>query len=53
MSIYLCAGIVTLGFWDNPYPRWQITRTRVYGYGFAGVWVRVGLENPRVTRGDP
>jgi len=29
------------------------TRTRGLGYGFAGVGVRVGLKNPRVTRAIP
>jgi hypothetical protein len=46
-------GIVTLGFRDNPYPSWQITRTRVHGYGFAGVRVRVALKNPGFTRDNP
>jgi len=41
---------LTLGY---PYPSSEITCTRMCGYGFAGVWVRVGLGNPRVTRAVP
>jgi len=50
---YLHTGIVTLGFRDNPYPSWQITRTHTHGYRFAGVRVQVASKNPGFTHDDP
>jgi len=48
-----CAQVAYPRVFAEPVPVLVETRTPGHGYGFSGVWVRVALENPRVTHANP
>jgi hypothetical protein len=49
LETYPHTGCIPPGFCETR----TRTRTLGHGYGFSAIWVRVALENPRVTRANP